>query len=200
MDVFEVMDTCRAMRRLKTDPVPKELLERLVHAATRAPSAGNSQLWGFLVLTEDADKRFLAEIVQGGGLGRREPEGDDPQSRLLRAVRYLVNHLAEAPAIILPCVEDAYPDADVPNPVFMWSTIYPATQNLLLAARALGLGAAMTTFHIIDEPRIKEHFGIPQHVHIAATIPVGYPLGRFGPLSRKPVDEVMHWGRWGRHE
>ena len=129
MDVFEVMDTCRAMRRLKTDPVPKELLERLVHAATRAPSAGNNQLWGFLVLTEDADKRFLAEIVQGGGLGRRELEGDDPQSRLLRAVRYLVNHLEEAPAIILPYVEDAYPDADAPNPVFMWSTIYPATRT-----------------------------------------------------------------------
>ena len=102
----------------------------------------------------------------------------------------------QVPAIIFPCVEDGYPDADTPNPMFMWSTIYPATQNLLLAARALGLGAAMTTFQMADEAAIKAHFGIPDNVSIGATIPVGYPQGRFGPLTRKPVDEVIHWNSW----
>ena len=197
MDVFEAMDSNRAMRRLKPDPVPRELLEKLVHAATRAPSAGNSQLWGFVVVTDRDDMRFLAEIVQRGMGGRDWPDGDDPQARLMRAVRYLVTHFDELPAVILCCVQNAYPDAENPATRTMWSTIYPATQNLLLAARGLGLGAAMTTFQVIDEPAIKEHFGIPEDVHIGSTIPVGYPLGRFGPLGRKPLEEVLHWGRWG---
>ena len=197
MDLFEAIDSNRAMRRLKPDPVPRELLEKLVHAATRAPSAGNSQLWGFVVVTDRDDMRFLAEIVQRRMGTRSWPEGDDPQARLMRAVRYLVTHFDELPAVIFCCIRNAYPDAENPVPMTMWSSIYPATQNLLLAARGLGLGAAMTTFQVADEPAIKEHFGIPDDVHIGSTIPVGYPMGRFGPLGRKPLDEVLHWGRWG---
>ena len=197
MDVFEAMDRNRAMRRLKPDPVPRELLEKLVHAATRAPSAGNSQLWGFVVVTDRDDMRFLAEIVQRRMAGRSWPEGDDPQARLMRAVRYLVTHFGEVPAVILCCIRNAYPDAENPTPMTMWSTIYPATQNLLVAARALGLGAAMTTFQVAAEDEIKARFGIPEDVHIASTIPVGYPLGTFGPVGRKPLEEVLHWGRWG---
>ena len=197
MDVFEAMDSNRAMRRLKPDPVPRELLEKLVHAATRAPSPANTQLWGFLVVTDAEDKRFLAEIVQRRLVDRPAPEGNDRRARLMRAVDYLIRHFDEVPAIIFTCVENAYPNAEDPNPRVMWSTIYPATQNLLVAARALGLGAAMTTFHVTDEPAIKERFGIPDDVHIGATIPVGYPMGRFGPLGRKPIEEVLHWGRWG---
>ena len=197
MDVFEALDSNRAMRRLKPDPVPRELLEKLVHAATRAPSAGNSQLWGFVVVTERDDMNFLAEIVQRRISTRGWPEGDEPHARLMRAVRYLVTHFQDVPAVIFCCVRDAYPNEQEPNSLFMWSTIYPATQNLLLAARALGLGAAMTTFQISAEDEIKEYFGIPEDVHIASTIPIGYPMGKFGPLGRKPLDEVLHWGRWG---
>ena len=197
MDLFEAMDGNRAMRRLRPDPVPRELLEKLVHAATRAPSAGNSQLWGFVVVTDRDDMRFLGEIVQRRMRTRSWPEGDDPQARLMRAVRYLVTHFDELPAVIFCCIRNAYPDAENPTAMTMWSSIYPATQNLLLAARGLGLGAAMTTFQITDEPAIKEHFGIPEDVHIGSTIPVGYPMGRFGPVGRKPLDEVLHWDRWG---
>lgn len=75
--------------------------------------------------------------------------------------------------------------------------VYPATQNLLLAARGLGLGAAMTTLHSVDEPVIREHFGIPEGVSIGATIPIGYREGRYGPLTRKPDAEVTYWDRWG---
>ena len=78
-----------------------------------------------------------------------------------------------------------------------WSTIFPATQNLLLAARALGLGAAMTTFHNAGEAELKEHFGIPENVAIGATIPVGYPEGRYSPVNRRPSEEVTYWNRWG---
>lgn len=200
MDIFEAMDSNRAMRRLKPDPVPRELLEKLVHAATRAPSAGNSQLWDFVVVTERGDMRFLAEKVQRHMSTRswgRETEGNEPQARLMRAVRYLVTHFEDVPAVIFCCIQNSYPNEKQPEPLPMWSTIYPATQNLLLAARALGLGAVMTTFQIAAENEIKEHFGIPKDVYVASTIPIGYPMGKFGPLGRKPLDEVMHWSRWG---
>ena len=197
MDLFEAMDSNRAMRRLKPDPVPRELIERLVHAATRAPSAGNSQLWGFVAVTDRGDMAFLAEVVQRRLAERSWPEGGDRQARMMRAVRYLIERFAETPAVILCCVRDAYPSAESPNPQFMWSTIYPAAQNLLLAARGLGLGAAMTTFHLGAEDAIRRRFGIPDDVRVGATIPVGYPQGRFGPLGRRPLAEVLHWGRWG---
>ena len=197
MDLFEAMDTNRAMRRLKPDPVPRELLEKLVHAATRAPSAGNSQHWSFVIVTNREDMRFLGDILQRRlGQFSRDPE-DDAQGRMMRAVRYLIAHFHETPAVIFCCIRNAYPNAETPVRATMWSTIYPATQNLLLAARGLGLGAAMTTFQAGAEDEIKAHFGIPDDVYIGSTIPVGYPMGRFGPLGRKPIDEVLHWERWG---
>lgn len=196
-DIFEVMDTCRAMRRLKPDPVDRELLEKLVHYATRAPSAGNTQLWGFLIVDEPEGKQFLGDLMREQfGAQFQVPEGNDATARMMRAVADLVNGFDLVPAIIFPCIANGYPPGGEANPMFMWSTIYPATQNLLLAARALGLGAAMTTFQMANEPLIKERFGVPSNVSIGATIPVGYPKGRFGPLTRKPVEEVIHWNGW----
>jgi nitroreductase len=98
----------------------------------------------------------------------------------------------------MPCIDNAYPDREHPIERSMWATIYPATQNLLLRARSLGLGAAMTTFHRYGEPEVRERFGIPESVGIGASVVVGYPMGRFGPISRKPIEEVTHWGRWGQ--
>ncbi|GEM_PF-261298 len=171
-DIFEVMDTCRAMRRLKPDPVDRDLLRKLVHAATRAPSAGNTQLWGFLIVDEPEGKQFLGDLMREQfGARFQVPEGNDPSTRMMRAVADLVNGFDQVPAIIFPCVENGYPPGGEPNPLFMWSTIYPATQNLLLAARALGLGAAMTTFQMANEGAIKERFGVPANVSIGATIP-----------------------------
>ena len=201
MDIFEVMDTCRAMRRLKPDPVPTELLEKLIHAATRAPSAGNSQLWSFIVVTDPAEKAFVGDLLRdrlGARLGD-PPEGNGAAARGARAFRQLITGFERVPAIIFTCAKNGYPPND-PNPIFVASTVYPATQNLLLAARALGLGAAMTTFHIVAEPEIREHFGLPEDVQIGATIPVGYPEGNFGPVRRKPIEEVTHWQRWGGTE
>ena len=197
MDLFEAMDTNRAMRRLKPDPVPRELLGKLVHAATRAPSAGNTQHWGFVVVTNREDMQFLADILQRRmGQFSREAE-NDAQERMMRAVRYLIAHFHETPAVIFCCIRNAYPTTERPIRATMWSTIFPATQNLLLAARGLGLGAAMTTFQAGAEDEIKARFGIPDDVYIGSTIPVGWPMGRFGPLGRKPIDEVLHWERWG---
>ena len=202
MDLFEAMETCRSLRRLKPDPVPDELLERLVHYATRAPSAGNSQLWRFVIVTDPADRRWFRDMLADAvtpRLGDGPPAADDHsvQARNLRMLRRFVLEFDRIPAFVLTTVENAFPTSDDPDPMFMWSTVYAATQNLLLAARGLGLGAAMTTSHLENEPAVREHFGIPDTVGIGATIPIGYPEGRYGPLTRKPVTEVIYRNRWG---
>ena len=201
MDIFEAMETCRAMRKLKTEPVPQELLEKLIWAATRAPNAGNAQLWNFLVVTEDEGRQFLGDLLRSKlGTGLAQPKDDaTPQARQAQAFWQLVTAFEKVPAIIFTCVKNEYPPVE-PNPLFMSSTIYPATQNLLLAARSLGLGTVMTTFHIVDTEAIKEHFGIPSDVFIGATIPIGYPEGSFGPVTRKPIEEVTHWEHWETSE
>jgi nitroreductase len=204
MELLEAMETCRAIRRLKQDPVPDELLEQLIYYATRAPNAGNSQLWDFLVVTGEEDRAFLGELFrtswgrvvsEGWGQRRAEATTGVADARPRRTVSRLVAEFERVPAVVFTCVRNGYPAAD-PNEQFMWSTIYPATQNLLLAARGLGLGAVMTTLHLAAEEEVRAHFGIPEEVRIGATVPVGYPAGRYGPVSRKPVVEVMHWGRW----
>ena len=200
MEIFEAMETCRTIRKLKYDPVPDKLLEKLVHYATRAPSAGNSQLWSFIVVTDPEDRKFLGELLRNSwGARFAEPPSEDDRSvaaRGARTFRRIILEFDRIPAVIFTCVENGYPRHE-PNPMFMWSTIYPATQNLLLAARAVGLGAAMTTLHMVGEDAIRERFGLPENVSIGATIPVGYPEGKYGPLTRKPDREVTFWNRWG---
>jgi nitroreductase len=197
MDIFEVMETCRAMRRLKPDPIPRETLEKLIYYATRAPSAGNAQLWRFLVVTEPEEKRFFGDLLRERMGSRLQPiEGDSRAARTGRAFQHLIRTFDQVPAIVFTCIENGYPPSS-PNPQFMWSSVYPATQNLLLAARALGLGTCMTTFHMGAEAEIKAHYGIPENVSIGATIPVGYPEGNFGPVGRVPIEQVTHWERWG---
>ena len=201
MDIFETMETCRAMRRLKPDPVSQEILEKLVWSATRAPNAGNAQLWDFVIVTEEKGRQFLGDLLRtklGTGLSKPK-DTKTPGARQATAFWQLVTAFEQIPAIIFPCIRNGYPPTD-PNPLFMSSSIYPATQNLLLAARALGLGTVMTTFHIIDQQAIKEYFGIPSEVFIGATIPIGYPEDSFGPVKRKPTDEVIHWEHWGTNE
>ena len=197
-DIFEVMDTCRAMRRLKPDPVDRDLLRKLVHAATRAPSAGNTQLWGFLIVDEPEGKQFLGELMREQfGARFQVPEGDEPPARMMRAVAELVNNFRSgARRHLPPASRTAIRRGASPTPCSCGRPSTPATQNLLLAARALGLGAAMTTFQMANEDAIKERFGVPENVSIGATIPVGYPKGRFGPVTRKPVEEVIHWNGW----
>ena len=197
MDLFEAMDTNRAMRRLKPDPVPRELLEKLVHAATRAPSAGNTQHWGFVVVTNREDMQFLADILQRRmGQFSREAE-NDAQERMMRAVRYLIAHFHETPAVIFCCIRNAYPTTERPIRATMWSTIFHATQNLLLAARGLGVGGTITTLHASVDERVKALLGIPAEAQIVYAVRLGYPRGRFGPVTRKPLDEVTSGDRWG---
>jgi nitroreductase len=220
--IFEVMSTLRAMRRLKPDPVPDELLERLVRAATWAPNGGNRQAMEFVVVT---DRGLMARLAQLWGrsvdaylssLGAVTPASQD--ARVRDAALYQRDHFHETPALIIACYRrlridrrttgrmlKSFPPTDALrlfargprlNVVSEASSVYPGVQNLLLAARALGLGAVMTIWHLFLEHEWKRELGIPRGVSTLAVIPVGWPRGRLGPVTRRPVAEVIHRDRW----
>jgi nitroreductase len=203
MELFEAMETCRSVRRLRPDPVPDEVLEQLVFYATRAPSPGNSQLWRFLIVTDQSDRTWfrdmLAEAV-GPRLGTSPPPDDDNSvaARNARMYRQFILEFDKIPAFIITAVENAFPLNREPVSQFMWSSVYAATQNLLLAARGMGLGAAMTTNHLENEPAVREHFAIPDNFGIGATVPIGYPIGHYGALDRRPTSDVIFRNRWGQ--
>jgi F420 biosynthesis protein FbiB-like protein len=204
MDFFEVVHTQRAIRRFKPDPVPPELIHRMIDAAIRAPSGGNTQPWAFLVVS-DAEKRgAIADAVKAGLTDaeerRREAMTFDPTRRRMRlgSIAFREN-VASAPVLIIPClVSPSSPTSDVSS-LFAGSSIYGAVQNMMLAARALGLGTLMTTFNIAIEPVIRKAFGLPDEAKPVAVIPVGYPAEgeRFGPTTRKPAESVTYWDGWG---
>lgn len=200
MDVFDAMETCRSIRRFQPDPVPDELLEKLVYYATRAPSAGNTQLWRFLIVTDQRDRTWFRDMLVDA-VGPRlatVPEDDhSPAARNARMYRRFIFEFDQIPVFVITAVQNAFPSQEKPDPRFLWSSVYAATQNLLLAARGLGLGAAMTTNHLENEPAVRAHFGIPDDFALGATIPLGYPAGRYGPVRRRPVREVIFRDRWG---
>ena len=204
--LFECMYSMRAMRRLKPDPVPEAMVERLLEAATRAPSGQNTQPWAFLVVTEEAGRRFFGEKYRYWmrKLSRgREPAPDDrsKRAREIRAARHLGDHMAEVPLLILACGKRDWPFA-VPqaNRVGLappsYGSVYPAVQNLLLACRGLGLGASLTTLHQMFESELRDYFGIPDDYGVVASIPIGFPTGNFGPVRRHPVASKTHFERW----
>jgi nitroreductase len=228
--ILEVMATMRAMRRLKPDPVPDELLEQLVEAATWAPSGSNNQSYSFLVITDREQIGRLAPIwrrIVSWYVATQRPAShmdEGKWERLTAALRYQADHFDRTPALILAC----YEFSDIRRrmrenwlavvretarlgprnalallrntPRFLGAgeaaSIYPAVQNLLLAARAHGLGAVITTWHMIFEQEIKKLLGIPRHVHVYAIIPIGWPKGRFGPVVRRPARDVIHHNHW----
>lgn len=200
---FEVIGTQRAMRRLKPDPVPEEYIKRIIWAATRAPSGGNRQGWRWLVVTEPAKKKQIQEWYHEGwsralasGYGNRPdlpPDEAASNERVMKSATYLSEHMHEAPVLIFACALMGGPSTDITA----GSSIYPAVQNLMLAARALGLGTALTTVHRGRQKEVRELLGIPDSVETAALIPVGWPRGNFGAGFRKPVEEVTYWDSWG---
>ena len=197
VDVFEAMGTCRAMRQLKPDPVPAELIDRVLWAATRAPSPGNSQGWDFIVLDDPAKKSTIASAVQKAMLARvaSMPRPDRTTRLMLDGTMAMIAALDEAPVIIFVTGAVIYPEA-APMEQFTWSALYPAAQNILLAARALGLGTTFTTLHMTAERTVREVLALPDHVKIAATIPLGWPAANFGPLKRRPVEDFVHRNGW----
>ncbi len=210
--LYDGIMTTRAMRRFTGDPVTDAEVEQVLRAAQQGPSGGNIQPWQFLVLTEPEDRawigelyrraydRYEAALLEGVG-GFRDEAARRSWDRTVAASRYLADHLAEVPVVVLVCmpdidmtvVDDQGP-MDVGTP---YASVYPAVQNLLLAARSMGIGGALTTVHRIHHDEVRDHFGIPAGQQVVALVPLGRPSGRFGVAPRRPVDRVTHWGRWG---
>ena len=197
MEVFEAMSSCRAMRYLKPDPIEPNLIEEIVTAATWAPSPGNSQGRDFLIVTDEASRRKIGDAIEEAMASRvAEMERPDRTHRLmLDGTEHLVSTLKTCPVLIFICGKKIYPH-QAPRESFIWSAIYPAAQNLILAARALGLGTVFTTFQGSAEPTIRETLSIPDDVFIGCMIPMGWPAKKFGPLKREPFENVAHRNSW----
>ncbi len=204
MDFFDAVTTQRAMRRLKADPIPDAALRRVMDAAACAPSGGNRQGWSFLVVRDPAKRARLGELYREawGELVKvpyyasaAKAPPDSPAGKMLASARHLGEHLGEAPVLILACIAV---DPGVAPSVTTGASIYPAVQNIMLAARALGIGSCLTTIHRFRDAQVKELLGIPPNVETAALIPLGYPLGKFGRPPRRPLREVAFADRWGQ--
>jgi len=199
VDVFEAMETCRAMRYLKPDPVPDDLIRKLVHAATRASNPGNSQPWSFVVIRDAGVKgrigAALREAMQPVIAGMARSETDENAKRMYTGALHLLESFERVPVHVLLCGRANYPP-QAPSRAMLSAALYPAGQNLIVAARALGLGTTFTTFHLAAEAVIRECLGLPDDVHPGVMVAVGWPARPFGPVRRKPVDDVLHWDRW----
>ena len=194
--LFEAMYSQRAIRKFKPDPVPDELVRKLIESATKAPSGANQQPWKFIVIRDQELKREIgAYYLRAWRAAYGSSTSPSPlEHRVKASATYLAEHIAETPVFILVCIEH---DGS-PSTLSRGSAIYPAVQNLLLAARGLGLGSVLTTLHKRHEQEIKELLGIPETVETAALLPIGYPAEgvTYGPTKRAPVDEVTFWDRW----
>ena len=201
--LFEVMYTCRAMRRLKPDPVPEELLMKLAESGNQAPTGSNVQNVRWLIVRDPETKRQLADenrkhITAYMAADRVEElphQSKEKRDRMREAVVWQMEHMHEIPALVIGCLEFPEPLSDAAR-AGGGGYIWPAVQNVLLAARALGLGATPTTLPLRDRDRVKEILGLPETVEAYCLIPVGYPMGNFGPVTRIPVAQTLHWDQW----
>jgi len=203
-DVFDIMQTTRAMRRLKPDPVPEELIHKILRAGQWAASGGNNQRWRFLVVKDRKIKEAVAvfykrafeEVIGPRYASSPPPPGvtAEKYKRQHAAVEYLTEHFHEAPVWIVACLDEGSSEP----PRWAGASIYPAVQNMLLAARALGLGSTLTTRHLLHEKEADAALGLPPGVRSYAILPIGYPMGRFGPVGRGPLSEVVYQDRWGQ--
>ena len=205
MSLFDTIYHCRAMRKLDTKPVPQELLIKLVDAANQAPSGSNMQSGRWLIV-QDADvKMELAKLNRAGVTDYIGPMIENPGSlphqdqekrtRMMKSVLWQMEHLHEIPALIIACMEFGV-KADAMMMARGGGSIWPGIQNLLLAARALGLGAAPTTLALQDQAAVAKVLNLPETMGAFCLIPVGYPLGKFGPVTRKPLSEILRFDQW----
>jgi nitroreductase len=204
--LFEAIHTMRAMRRLKTDPVPDELIGKIIAAGLCAPSGGDVQHWRFIVVKDPEIKqqlqlrykKALDQLLPRYRAALPPPGKTETQKhRMLDAVVYLTEHFHEAPVLIVCCLVGDFAKA-LGLAKMSGASIYTAVQNMLLVARGLGLGATLTTRHLLFEKEVNEVLGLPENAETFAIIPIGYPLGKFGPVSRQPVEEVTFLDRWGK--
>ncbi|GAA3516187.1 nitroreductase family protein [Aeromicrobium panaciterrae] len=196
-ETLRMIGTARAMRRLKPEPIREELIRALIWAGTRAASPNNTQLWRFVVVSDPVQKAAIGEALGRfvkwiDSLGA---PADDSDAHIRKESRHLVVNVAQAPVLIFVCAEHSYPTRG-PDVRYLWSVANTASQNILVAARSMGLGATLTMMQVGNEDAIREILGLPDDVHIGTMIPIGWPDRPFGPARRLPIDAVIHHDRW----
>ena len=199
LDVIDAIFSTRAMRYLKPDPIPDDALWAILDAAIRGPSGGNRQAWGWVVVRDAETKRRIAAWYREGWAASY---GHDREEQLRNAAlgpanylsaEHLAQHIEEAPVWVFPVLRGLD---------WTWmgvgSSVYGAVQNLMLAARAYGIGSTLTTMYRSHEDDVRRLLGIPDDARTMCLIPLGYPArGSFSTPRRQPVDEVVHWDTWG---
>lgn len=211
MGIYAAMSTQRAVRKLRPDPIPDDVLARVFEAARWAPTGGNNQPWRIIAVRAPALKARLGELyaqewAHFAALYRKRfekaPEEERAkQERTIAAGDYLAHHLGEVPVLAIVCFNPALlavTDAGQDRvSIVGGGSVYPAVQNLLLACRAEGLGCVLTTLLCQTEPEVKQLLEIPKEWGTAAMVPIGYPVGKgHGPISRKPVSELVFNDYW----
>ena len=211
--LYEALSSTRAVRRLRSDPIPDAVLRRVLEAATWAPSGGNRQPWRVIVVRDPEKKRVLRDLyaepwrtyreVRAKGLQTLPDEARARAERSYAAGDQLAEYLDQVPVVLVFCFEPsglAITDARLERPsVVGGGSLYPAVQNLLLACRAEGLGCVLTTLLVASDARVRELLEIPEPWGTYAFVPIGYPEGRgHGPVSRRPVEQVAYLDRWGQ--
>ncbi len=205
VELLEGLRTTRAIRRYRDEPVPDEVLRDVLFAATRAPSGSNRQPFRFMVFADSARSREVKELVARGAReiwgGKRANEGydegsgkvaDSPKARMAATMQHYVDNFADVPVLVLAINLRYRGKVHIEG-----ASIYPACQNLLLAARALGYGGALTAFHAPVEAELVTLLALPEHAQIAATITLGKPAGAHGPVRRAPMAELVFGDSWG---
>ena len=194
MPIGEAMFTQRAIRRLDPHrPISEAHLKIVLDAASKAPSGGNTQPARFLVVRNKERIREFGKLYHEAWWAKRRDEygwtskEDIPSGSVYEMPSRLADEIVDAPAIILALSAGGSRIAH---------SVFPSVQNLLLAARALGIGSVLTTLHPQVMERVYSMFGIPREVELHGCIPLGYPRGRFGPTRRFPTSETTSWERW----
>ncbi len=203
--LLDGITTTRTIRRYTDDPVPEAALRDMMFAATRAPSGSNRQPFRMLLLTDgpkaiDA-KRIIGKAARSALEAKRSRDSydtgsgaveDSPKARMARVMQSYVDEFESVPVLVLPCLR-RYRE---PNS-FEGASVYPAVQNLLLAARALGYGGALTGWHLAVEDELRALLEIPDDVFVAGTVTIGKPAGAHGPVRRLPMRELVFAETWG---
>ncbi len=212
MKPIDAIRTTRAVRRYTDAPITEQEIRTCLDAAVQAPSGGNLQPWQFVVVRDAETKRRLADLYRRAYeryeralLASLPPFRSDTErerfGRMIRSSRHLAEHLAEAPALVLVLarrVDLTLRDEQGPLDVgHVCASVYPAVQNLMVAARALGIGTVLTTVIRVHHDEARAVCAIPEPWEIAALVPLGRPRGRFGVAPRKPAEAVTHWDRYG---
>ena len=202
MPLADAMETQRAVRRLRSDPVDDETVLALIRLAVKGPTAGNLQGFEFVVVRDPGVKHQLARLNrQAWSLYRRsmkrKARGNLGQARIIAAVQWQADHFEDAPVIIVACLHGRVWPTPAGRAGY-YGSIFPAVQNLLLAARAIGLGAALTTLPLWSRALARRTLSLPGNVTPCAVVPLGWPRGGgYGPTTRRAPEEVVHLDRWG---